>query len=269
MMCHEIFLGLRARIIVPKQKRMALGESLTYLSGLVASGLSGWLRLPSWLRPISLLESFESFGDNCEFGFVQNAHDARTIGLFRFASTSIDSLIDILTTRFSALTPPDRVELTIELRSPAHRRFSEYVVVLHAYGIEYHAGALKEEATFEEIEVNQRKRVALLSRKMIEDLEEGAKIFVFKSRSIAPRSKIDELVSRMRDYGPATLLWVTPCEDGHPPGRVEEIYDGLLRGYVDRFAPYDDAGAFSPLFWDEICRNAYRLWSRRRARRAA
>jgi hypothetical protein len=254
---------------VPKRIRTALDVSLTRLSRVAESGLGGRVRLPSWLRPISLLESFESFGDNCEFGFVRNAHDARTIGLFKFASTSIDSLIDVLTTRFSALTLPDRVDLTVELRSPAHRRFSEYVVVLHAYGIEYHAGALKEESTFEEVEANQRKRVALLSRKMIEDLEEGAKIFVFKSRSIAPRSKVDELVSRMREYGPATLLWITPCEDGRPPGRVEEVHDGLLRGYVDRFASYDDASAFSPLFWDAICRNAYRLWSRRRAPRAA
>jgi hypothetical protein len=255
---------------VPKPFRIALDASLTGLSRALASGLGGRVRLPSWLRrrrPISLLESFESFGDNCEFGFVQNAHDAWTIGLFKFAATSIDSLTHVLTTRFSALMLPDLVELTLELRK--HGRFWEYCVVLHPYGIEYHAGQWKDESTEEEVEANQRKRVALLSRKMIEDLEEGAKIFVLKSRGITPQSKIDELVSHMREYGPATLLWITPCDEGHPQGRVEEVYERLLHGYIDRFASYDDASAFSPAFWKEICRNAYKLWSRRRARQAA
>jgi hypothetical protein len=46
--------------------------------------------------------------------------------------------------------------------------------------------------------------------------------------------------------------------------------DGLMRGYIDRLAPYHDATDVSLACWLQICRNAYRLRSTmRRALRAA
>jgi hypothetical protein len=36
--------------------------------------------------------------------------------------------------------------------------------------------------------------------------------------------------------------------------------EGLLHGCIDRFAPYSDAGNFSPRFWKPTCARAYRLW---------
>jgi hypothetical protein len=217
----------------------------------------------------SLFESFESFGDNCEFGFVQRDFGARTIGLFKFAGTSIDSLVRVLQTRFAPLRSPARIDLTVQLNRYPNGRVAEYVVTLGAYGIAYHAGVTEKEASLEEVRSNQIKRVALLSRKMSEDLEEGGKIFVFKSQQTETRARIDQLVSHMRSYGRAPLLWVTSPEKDRPPGHVEELDDGLLRGYIDRFAPDNAAGHFSPSFWPIICGKAQRLWIPRMAEKRA
>ena len=42
-------------------------------------------------------------------------------------------------------------------------------------------------------------------------------------------------------YGPATLLWVVRAERDRPSGTVEVLMPGLMKGYVDRFAPDDNA----------------------------
>lgn len=216
------------------------------------------LRLASGPASATLFEAFESLGDNCEFGFVQRAYGASTVGLFNFAATTIDQLSRVLETRFDALRTPHGMDLAV------HVQGNEYIVVLGAYGITFHAGVRLGEAALETIQRQQARRVALLARKMIEDLETGGKIFVYRSAATAPRDKIDGLASQLRAYGPATLLWITTREPSHSAGEVEWLSEGLLRAYIDRFSPADSASNFSPAYWPTICRRAYRMWRRGR-----
>ena len=60
-------------------------------------------------------------------------------------------------------------------------------------------------------------------------------------------------------YGDNTLLWVVPAETDRPAGTVEVIMPGLLRGYIDRFAPDDNAHDFSFEGWLHVCANAWAL----------
>jgi len=57
-------------------------------------------------------------------------------------------------------------------------------------------------------------------------------------------------------YGDATLLWVVPAERHRPAGTVEVVMPGLLRGYMDRFAPDENAHNLSFDGWLQVCTNA-------------
>ena len=55
------------------------------------------------------------------------------------------------------------------------------------------------------------------------------------------------------------LLWVVPADEAHSPGTVEVLLPGLLRGYVDRFAPYANAPDLSLSAWTAVCEAAWRI----------
>jgi hypothetical protein len=57
-------------------------------------------------------------------------------------------------------------------------------------------------------------------------------------------------------YGDNMLLWVVPTEPDRPAGTVEVVMPGLLKGYIDRFAPDDNAHDFSFEGWLRVCANA-------------
>jgi hypothetical protein len=60
----------------------------------------------------------------------------------------------------------------------------------------------------------------------------------------------------LRRYADNTLLWVVPAERDRPPGSVEVVLPGLLKAYIDRFAPEDNAHDFSFEGWMRVCGNA-------------
>ena len=55
-----------------------------------------------------------------------------------------------------------------------------------------------------------------------------------------------------------SLLWVLPADATHPSGMVEVLLPGLLRGYVDRFAPYSNAPDISLPAWTDLCEAAWK-----------
>jgi hypothetical protein len=95
----------------------------------------------------------------------------------------------------------------------------------------------------------ETRRLDFLLGTFTEDLERAEKIFVYKANGALAQAHIDELVAAMRAYGPATLLWVTIATDGHAAGSVEEISEGLMRGYIGHLAPYEDIMSYSPEAW--------------------
>lgn len=209
-----------------------------------------------------LFDLFQSVGDNCEFGLVQSAFFANQLGLFKFASTPIDGLITALRTRFDALTSPAHIDIRVRIQGPEDE-WREYWVMSNAYRLIFHAGrtAVVEPDRFSDIEI---RRLGLRIRMFIEDMEEAEKIFVYKSNLTIAQETIEELLAGMRAYGPVTLLWVTVETDDRAAGFVEEISDGLLRGYIDRFAPYEDVHDYSAEVWKTICANARDLWLAKR-----
>ena len=102
-------------------------------------------------------------------------------------------------------------------------------------------------------------RLTFLRRKLLEDLKNGEKVWVWKSNIKLTLDQIERLVAVLRRHGQNILLWVVEADDAHRPGSVERISDNLLKGYVERFAPYHNAPDISPQSWLEVCQAAYDL----------
>jgi hypothetical protein len=109
-----------------------------------------------------------------------------------------------------------------------------------------------------------RQKLALQRRMFVEDLEDAEKIFVLKRNDSLALGEVLPVWSCLRGYGDNTLLYVVVADAGHLPGTMEQRAPGLLCGYIDRFAPHDDAHDLFDACWISICRNAYAMWSEAR-----
>jgi hypothetical protein len=205
------------------------------------------------ISPAELMLGFESLGENCEFGLVQRRCEAEPLGLLRFSSAPLPKLMKALREGFIGLGEADNVR--VELSSNGR----EYMVADQKFGFYSHAWVLAGGKTPEEVHERETKRLPFLRRKLIEDFAEGEKIFVY--HSLDPMTEFDAqtLAKAVHAYGPTTLLWVTLANDDHPPGSAIWIEPGLLRGYMDRFAPGENAHDLSLECWVQLCRAARAL----------
>ena len=205
------------------------------------------------LAPADLLARFESLGQNCEFGLVQRQAGAEPLGLLRFSSTPLPRLLAALEARFEGMGTAATTEVQI---SPNGR---EYMVEDRRFGFLYHAWVSTDDMPPADILRREIRRVPFLVRKLLEDLEAGEKIFVFKGMAAVPEEEAFPLAMALRRFGPNTLLLATLADAEHPGGSVEWRGTGLLVGYLDRFAPEQDAHDFLFEQWLGLCRRAREL----------
>lgn len=202
-----------------------------------------------------LMLRFESLGENCEFGLAQRRCGADPLGLLRFASAPLPTLLAAMRARFEGIGDWDQ----IEVRVSENRR--EYLVFDRRYGFLYHPWVLVGESSAEAIRRREARQLPLLRRKLVEDLQEARKLFVYHGMAPLSEAQARMLSAMMRAYGPTTLLWVELCDREHPAGTVELAGDGLLKGYIDRFAPGENAHDLSLPGWIALCRSAWALRS--------
>jgi len=200
-----------------------------------------------------LMLKFESLGQNCEFGLVQRQCGAEPLSLLRFSSTPLPKLLAALEAEFEGMGSPE----TVHVQVSANGR--ELMINDSRFGFLYHAFVQSGAMSLEALHRREVRRVPLLIRKLLEDLQSADKIFVFKGMSAVPEEEIFPLAASLRHYGPNTLLFVTLADAGHPAGSVEFRAPGFLVGYVARFAPTEDASDFDVAQWVRVCREAYRL----------
>ena len=211
------------------------------------------------LSPDQLMMQFESLGENCEFGLVQRRCGAEPLGLLRFASAPLEKLLSGLDGRFEGMGEPDQVEVNVSENG------SEYLVVDRRFGFLYHPWILVHEAEPDQVRERETMRLSLLRRKLLEDLKEGRKIFVYHAMSPLDTAEASRLVAAIHTYGPGPLMWVELADDQHRAGTVEQLRPGFLKANIDRFAPGENAHDLSLECWIEICRNAFRLAEASRA----
>jgi hypothetical protein len=93
-----------------------------------------------------------------------------------------------------------------------------------------------------------------LRDKLIDDLKEGRKIFVYSWEEAVDDNDIRELHRALNRLGPNRLLFVRSAERGHAAGELRQLDEGLLVGHVDRLAIENPSFAV----WLELCEDAYR-----------
>jgi hypothetical protein len=224
-------------------------------------GMAGWEPLLHFVRygksrgrrphgtTSSIFDSFESLGDDCEFGSVQSHFDSNKLGLFRFASTNIDGLIAALDDGLDHLITDETIEIV--------RECGEYRTRIARYGMLFHTNVPVAAATIADIKPHEIRRLRLLVRKLHDELREGHKIFVYKSTHLAP-AKIAELAKQLRRYGPNRLLCVGLTQDHRKLGTVDLLFENVAFGYLDRFDWR--MARCSVNLWYDICSKTRVLW---------
>jgi hypothetical protein len=127
------------------------------------------------------------------------------------------------------------------------------------YGLVYHTFVYEGDRVPELMVQQEAMRLKFLRRKFIEELDAGDKIFVFKGGGSVQEAEILPLFIALNRKRANTLFWVVPEEPGRPSGTVEVLMNGLLKGYIDRFAPGDNAHDFSFDAWVRLCVHAFQL----------
>ncbi len=227
---------------------MINGQERPSLGGRRPSDITGWVMARTGLSPRDLAFRFESIGENCEFGLVQRGCDAEPLGLLRFSSIFLRPLIRGLDDRFEGLGNAASIE-------PRYEN-DEYMIYEKVYGLVYHSFVREGERDVDRLREQEAIRLKFLRRKFLEELETGGKIFVYKGGATISDEEILPLHLALRRYADNTLLWVVPAERDRPPGSVEMVLPGLLKAYIDRFAPDDNAHDFSFDGWMRVCGNA-------------
>ncbi|HEY4042143.1 MAG TPA: hypothetical protein VGM32_09925 [Rhodopila sp.] len=213
--------------------------------------LTEWATARTGLTLSQIAFKFESVGENCEFGLFQRRCDAEPLGLLRFSSTFMRNLVRGVEKGFADLGEPDDIDPRLE-GGPR----KEFMIHEKKYGLVYHTFVYEGERSVWLMREQEAARLKFLRRKFIEELEAGEKIFVYRFGGQVSEEEIVPLHMALNRYGPATLLWVVQTERGRPPGAVEVLMPGLLKGYIDRFAPEDNAHDLSFDGWLRLCANA-------------
>jgi hypothetical protein len=210
-----------------------------------------WATARTGLAIPDLAFRFESVGENCEFGLFQRRCDAEPLGLLRFSSTFMRNLIRGVQGGFADLGENEDIEPRLE-GGPR----KEFMIHEQKYGLVYHTFVYEGERSAWLMREQEAARLKFLRRKFIEELEAAEKIFVYRFGAATTVEEILPLHMALNRYGPATLLWVVPAERARPPGTVEVLMPGLMKGYIDRFAPDDNAHDLSFDGWLRLCANA-------------
>lgn len=203
----------------------------------------------------TVMMTFESLGGivtGCEFGAVQRAYGAEPLGLLRWSGMATHTLIDLLERKLRDVGNPDTTQ--IGYFDQAERR--EYAIKDLTFGFTVHSHIYEDQMDEKTVFQQVTKRMRFLRRKILEDLTQRDKIFLFKDTLREPLpEEVDRLSAAMRSYGDGLLLIVVSAGDGKPGGSLRVVRDNLWFGYLDFNGEY---GEERVVRWLQLCRNAHR-----------
>ncbi len=202
----------------------------------------------------TLMLSFESLGERCDFGAVQRYFGFEPLGLLRFAWSRLDGLVAALDDQLEAIGTAEDTGFSA-YGDETILRMKKYDLIFHTF-VE---GVAKLTPEKQEIFYQQqRRRLLFLKDKLIRDLEEPEKILVYATADFASDEEMTRLFTALRAYGPNSLLFVRPEDPDRPAGTVEALGDGLYAGYFTGMTDFV-AGGQPPLdVWRELCLKTYR-----------
>ena len=232
--------------------RAGLPKTLLARSGTIADG-----RLPAEVQrragmPVAdFAGRFECLGHNCEIGLVQRALGAEPLGLLRFAGVVTHRLAEGLRHGFGGAGAKSTTQIFLGNETPR-----EFTVHEERYYLFYLTGCLPQDTTAEALHVQHCRRLALLQRKFLEDLEAGEKIFTVSRPEPMTEPEALALFCALNLHARNTLLW-TSASDPAEAGKVDQLAPGFLRGYL---GPVDAEHLYaSHDAWLSVMLNAYSI----------
>jgi hypothetical protein len=207
----------------------------------------------------ALFSNFISLGLNCEFGIVQKLSGLTKLGLLDWCATPIRSVLEMLRTNFDGIGNPEQTKIAI--------KGDDYDVFDTRYNFAGHTFVNPKDVAEAVFYKQITQRLRFLRRKMIEELEIGEAIFIYKMNGnpVDPRV-IRDIAIEIKRYGNGALLSVCDAAvTGCPSGYIRWLGGNLFEGHLDQMADLAEAGSVSLAHWRELCFNALQLISAVRA----
>ena len=185
-----------------------------------------------------MLSAFESLGDNCELATVQRHYGVEApLTLLRWAGTSYEKLLHGLRNRFNGIGDSDTTELV----------WGDFDYRLLTPYLNFHTAANqpRDAAGVDETLSCGRATLRLLRRKLLRDIADARRIFIYKSTNptFGP-AEMHQLYKALRTIGPASLLCVTLRGPSQTDAGVERLGPGLYAGSLEKFVipngPFDE-----------------------------
>ena len=142
-------------------------------------------------------------------------------------------LTKALQDRFAGLGEEQYTRITADFTSAGQR---EYFLRDDRYDYRAHTFIQVADAPQDVVFRQGMRRLRFLRDKLVEDLTEARKIFVFKLIVFDDPAGVIRMLEAMRAYGPTTLLCIVGEDAEHPKGTVEMLQPGLFIGRVAGFA---------------------------------
>jgi tetratricopeptide (TPR) repeat protein len=199
----------------------------------------------------ALFERFESLGDNCEFGLVQRFYRAEPLGLLRWSSISPPEIISALEKQFDGVGESDTTLLIAGGK--------EYITRDRNYRMTMHTFIPCDTISHDELLPKMQKRLQFLKRRLLEDLAQGEKMFVYKSIGGIKDEEMAAISDALRAYGNPRILFVKEAGSVEQPGEVTKILPNAYLGFVGRFGHHGGNWNIDFPSWLDLCRNAARV----------
>ena len=217
-------------------------------------------RVPTCLssRPSDgeILDAYESIGDSCEFGALQQLSGINTPGLFKWAAVPLQRLAELFQNDLVGIDDPDHFALRAEARANGP---AEYMLDHGLLQSPTHTFATIDEIDEARLLEREVRRHTILRRKFLEDARVSRRIFVY--RSLAPRdlADVERVHASLLRLGPNRLLFIRPPGDGLTAGDVDLRSEGFAIAALDHLAVYEASTAIRSAMWPDVLRKAHAL----------
>jgi hypothetical protein len=200
----------------------------------------------------ALFSKFEVIAGNCDMGLALRQLGYESLSLLRFAGATGAVAMRGIETDFDGVGEALSAQV-------ADNPIAEWMIV-DEFGLRYHTDQSSHAMDEATVLSRQRRHVTLLRRKLLEDLAEGEKIFVYADHQVVrPLETALPLFLALNRVRPTRMLWVCP-DDRFEPGRVDEVVPGLARASLDPFGEPLAGGRIAVGGWVNVLCNAWLLF---------
>jgi tetratricopeptide (TPR) repeat protein len=217
-----------------------------------------------WMKPAGettetphadLMMRFEGLGGTCEFGLMQRYYGAEPLGLFRWAGINLVNLCTALGNDLAGIGEPEFTRLEV---TPV----GEFVTSDSRYGLGMHTFMRDTGQDRDKLLQQLQRRMRFLREKLLNDLRDGEKIFVYRHMLSPHDRQLHRLLAALRAHNPANRLVVIRMLPHGARGEVLRPFaPGAACGAIaNGRRPVQGTGwAIDNEFWLKTCQEAVEM----------